>query len=83
MEAIRKTPQTAALLSQTGLTASTNRSDRSGWNLNFQTGQTGRSQIARNQSSKWQISSKRSLNPTKLGGYLHTCPVTYPQEISP
>ena len=36
-----KTPQTAALLSQTGLTSITDRSDRLGWKLNFQTGQTG------------------------------------------
>ena len=59
----------------TGQTAHWDRSDRSGWSRRprpvrpvSQTGQTGRSQTARNQSSKWQISSKRSPNPTKLGG---------------
>ena len=59
----------------TGQTAHWDRSDRSGWSRRprpvkpvSQTGQTGRSQTAHNQSSKWQISSKRSPNPTKLGG---------------
>ena len=41
--------------------------------------QTGRSQTARQQSSKCQISSKRSSNPTKLGGKLRY----YPVNISP
>jgi len=44
-----------------------------------QTGQTGCSQTARKQSFKCQISSKRSPNPTKLGGYLRN----YPVNISP
>ena len=45
--------------------------------------QTGRSQTARNQNFKLQISSKQSLNPTKLGGYLHTCPVNIsPRDLS-
>jgi hypothetical protein len=37
----KKTSQTAALLSQTGLTACPDRSDRSGWDLKMPTGQTG------------------------------------------
>ena len=68
----KKTPQTAALLSQTSLTASTDRSDRLGWNSKIQTGQTGPFQTAQDQSFKRQILSKRSPNPAKLGGYLHT-----------
>ena len=59
----------------TGQTAHWDRSDQLGWSRCpkpvrpvSQTGQTGRSQTAHNQSSKWPISSKRSPNPTKLGG---------------
>jgi hypothetical protein len=38
---------------------------------------------AREQAFKWRISSKRSPNPTKLGGYLHTCPVNIsPRDLS-
>ena len=37
----KKTSQTVALLSQTGLTACPDRSDRSGWDLKIPTGQTG------------------------------------------
>ena len=42
-------------------------------------GQTGCSQKARNQSFKWWISIKWSLNSMKLEGYLHI----YPVNISP
>ena len=44
-----------------------------------QTGQTGRSQTARQQSSKCQILSNRSPNSMKLGGKLRN----YPVNISP
>ena len=37
----KKTSQTVALLSQTGLTACPDRSDRLGWDLKIPTGQTG------------------------------------------
>ena len=48
------------------------------------TGQTGCSQRAREQGFKCWILSKRSPNPTKLGGYLHNCPVNIsPRDLSP
>jgi len=50
-----KTSQTAALLSQTGLTACPDRSDQSGWDMKMSTGQTGCSQTAREQ--KLQITN--------------------------
>ena len=71
---------------QTGQTAYSDRSDRSGWNWNprpvrpvSSTGQTDRSQKARNQSFKWWISIKWSPNSMKLEGCLHI----YPINISP
>ena len=63
---------------ETGQTGCTDRSDRSGREFKFQTGQTGHSQTARQQGSKCQISSKRSPNPTKLGGKLRNYPVNIP-----
>jgi len=60
-------------------TSQTAYSDRSGWKKKSQTGQTGRSQKARNQSFKGWISIKWSLNSMKLEGYLHI----YPVNISP
>ena len=49
-----------------------------------QTGQTGLSQTARQQSSKCQISSNRTPNPTKLGGKLPIYPMNiFPKDPSP
>ena len=46
--------------------------------------QTGFSQTAREQSSKCQISSKRTPNPTKLGGKLRIYPMNiFPKDPSP
>ena len=48
-----------------------------------ETGQTGCTQTDRKQSFNRQISSKRSPNPTKLGGYFHICPVNIsPRDLS-
>ena len=86
-----ETSQIAAQHTQTGLTGVLDRFDRSSWEFQTadrlhrpvrpvaQTGQTGLSQSARQQISKGQISSKRSPNPTKLGGKLRN----YPVNISP
>ena len=65
-----KRVETQNWTAETGQTGCTDRSDRSGWEFKFQTGQTGRSQIARQQSSKCQILSKRSPNSMKLEGKL-------------
>ena len=67
---------------QTGQTAYSDRSDRSGWSSKTQTGQTGfRDQSDRSlpdsPQPKLQMANleQTKSNPTKLGGYLHTCPV--------
>ena len=69
----------------TGQTAHWDWSDRSGWSRRPRpvrpVSQTGRSQTARNQSSKWQISSKRSPNPRNLEDSFASTPWTYPQKI--
>ena len=66
-------------------TGQTALSDRSGWSSKTQTGQTGfrdrsdRLHPDRSQTMlQMQISSKRSPNPMKLGGYLHIYPVNIP-----
>ena len=70
----------------TGLTALSDRSDRSSWSSKTQagqTGQTGCTQTNRKQSFKRQISSKRSPNPTKLGGKLRIYPMNiFPKDLS-
>ena len=69
-------------VAQTGLTGLAGNSNCRPVRPVAQTGQTGCSETARQQSSKCQISSKRSPNPTKLGGKLRTYPREHIQKRS-